>query len=131
MRRRLGTTVLLTLAALASWSCESGPVAGELTVSLVTPNSDDGAILVRVIASAPMEVTNAVVACGNCRLFKEQPSPTELRAVVTGDLVAGPLLRVSVTDTKTPSSYTVQIQQVASRTFQVRATTGYSLTVGQ
>jgi len=129
VRRRLGATVLLALAALTVGSCEPGPVAGDLTLSLVTPNSDDGAILVRVFASAPMEVTNAVVACGNCRLFKEQPSPSELRAVVTGDLVAGPLLRVSVTDTKTPSSYTVQIQQVASRTYQVRSTSGYSLTI--
>jgi hypothetical protein len=52
-------------------------------------------------------------------------------AVVTGSLVAGPLMHVSVTDTKSPSSYTVQIYQVASRTYQVRPTSGYSLTIGQ
>jgi hypothetical protein len=117
-------------AALALGSC-SGPVAGDLTVSLVTPNSDDGAILVQVTASESKEVTGATVACSGCKIFQEQPSATELLAVVTGDLVAGPLVQVSVTDTKSPSSYAVRIRQAASRTYQVRSTSGYSLTIGQ
>ena len=119
---------LLAGAALTLGSC-SGPVAGDLTVSLVTPNSDDGAVLVKVTASESKEVTGASVACSGCQIFLEQPSATELRAVITGTVAAGPLLRVSVTDTKSPSSYTVQIQQVASRTYQLRSTGGYSLTV--
>lgn len=130
MTRRLPRLALLAGLALGLGSC-SGPVAGELTISLATPNSDDGAILVRVTASASKEITSAAVACTGCRIFMEQPSATELRAVVTGDLVAGPLVRVSVTDTKSPDAYTVQIQQVASRTFQVRPTSGYSLTIAQ
>lgn len=129
MKRLLGLG-MLAVAALALGSC-SGPVAGDLTVTLVTPNSDDGAILVRVTASASKEVTGATVVCGGCKIFKEQPSATELVAVVTGNLVAGPLVRVSVTDTKSPKSYTVQVQQVASRTYQVRSLSGYSLTIGQ
>ncbi len=131
MRPRLGTMVLLALALLASGSCSSAPVAGELTISLVTPNSDDGAIVVWVFAAESKEVTSATVACTGCRIFMEQPSATELRAVVTGELAAGPLIRVSVTDTKEPSSYTAQITALATRTFQVRSASGYSLTVGQ
>ena len=130
MTRRVAGLGLLAVLALLSGSC-SGPVAGELTISLVTPNSDDGAIVVRVTASESKEITSAMVACGGCRIFMEQPSATELRAVVTGDLAAGPLVRVSVTDTKQPSSYTAQITAVAGRTFQVRSASGYSLTVGQ
>ncbi len=130
MTRLLPRFAWLAGLALALGSC-SGPVAGELTISLVTPNSDDGAILVTVTASESKEVTSAAVACSGCQIFKEQPSATELRAVVTGNLVAGPLVRVGVTDTKSPKSYTVLIQQVASRTYQVRSTGGYSLTIGQ
>lgn len=119
---------LLAGAALTLGSC-SGPVAGDLTVSLVTPNSDDGAVLVKVTASDSKELTGASVACSGCQIFMERPSTTEIRAVITGTVVAGPMLRVSVTDTKSPSSYTVQITQVASRTYQPRSTSGYSLTV--
>jgi hypothetical protein len=124
--------MLALLAALPVFagSC-SGPVAGELTISLVTPNSDDGAILVRVTASESKEVTSITVVCSGCTIFKEQPSATEVRAVVTGNLAAGPLVRIGVSDTKSPDAYSAQVQQVASRTYQVRATSGYALTVGQ
>lgn len=131
MTRRSGRLALLALAALALGSCSSGPVAGDLTISLVTPNSDDGAIVVRVTAAESKEISSAIQVCSGCRLFMEKPSATEVRAVLTGDLVAGPLLRIAVTDTKEPSSYTAQITGVASRTYQVRSASGYSLTVGQ
>ncbi len=130
MTRRLSRLALLAGLALTLGSC-SGPVAGELTITLATPNSDDGAILVVVTASESKEITSATLACSGCQIFQEQPSATELRAVITGDLVAGPLVRVSVTDTKSPDAYRVQIQQVASRTFQVRLTSRYSLTIGK
>ena len=129
MTRRSGPRTLVALAALVLLGCTSAPVAGDLTISLVTPNSDDGAIVVRVTASESKEITGVALACGTCQLFKEQPSATEVRAVLTGDLVAGPLLRVTVTDTKEPASYTAQITAVASRSYQVRAASGYSLTV--
>lgn len=130
MSPRLWMLALLFALAVSAGSC-SGPVAGDLTISLVTPNSDDGAIVVRVTASESKEVTSVTVVCSGCKIFKEQPSATELRAVVTGNLVAGPLVRVGVSDTKAPDAYSVQVQQVASRTYQVRSTSGYSLTIGQ
>ena len=130
MKRYAFTLAAVPGVALAASASCSGPVAGELTVSLTTPNTDDGAIKVRVTASESKEITGISVACNGCRLFFEQPSPTELLAVVTGDLAAGPLLRVSVSDTKAPSAYSVQISQVASRTFQLRSTSRYGLTIG-
>jgi hypothetical protein len=127
MRRLVRALIALALpAALATCS---GPVAGDLTVSLVTPNADDGAIVVRVTASQSKEITSAAVACTGCRIFAEQPSSTELRAVLTGELVAGPLVRVSVSDTKTPDAYSVQIVQVANRSYQLRSPSGYSLSI--
>jgi hypothetical protein len=131
VKPRLGRLAWIAALALAAGSCSSGPVAGDLTMSLSTPNSDDGAIVVRVTGSTSKEITRAAAACSGCRIFLEQPSATELRAVVTGSLVAGPLLTLSVSDTKSPGAYTTQVQQVASRTFQVRSTSGYSLTIGQ
>jgi hypothetical protein len=120
---------LAILALPAALATCSGPVAGDLTVSLVTPNADDGAIVVRVTASQSKEITGAAVACTGCRIFTEQPSSTELRAVVTGDLVAGPLVHVSVSDTKAPAAYSVQIVQVANRSYQLRSSSGYSFSI--
>lgn len=130
MSPRVRMLALLAAIAVSLGSC-SGPAAGELTISLATPNSDDGAIVVRVTASDSREVTGITVLCGGCQIFTEQPSATEVRAVVTGNLVAGPLVRVGVSDTKSPDAYSAQVQQVASRTYQVRSASGYSLTVGQ
>jgi hypothetical protein len=125
-------SLLRALAALALplvlATC-SGPTAGDLTISLVTPNSDDGAIVVTVTASQSKEIISAAVACTGCRIFAEQPSSTELRAVVTGNLAAGPLVRVSVSDTGAPKAYSVQIVQVASRSYQLRSTSGYSFSI--
>jgi hypothetical protein len=127
MKRLLGLVAALGLPLVLA-TC-SGPVAGDLTISLVTPNSDDGAIVVKVTASQSKEISSATVACTGCRIFAEQPSTTELRAVVTGNVAAGPLVRVSVSDTKAPDAYTVQIVQVASRSYQLRSTSGYSLSI--
>jgi len=128
MIRRAIQLALLLGAAVALGSC-SGPVAGDLTVSLVTPNSDDGAVLLKVTASESKEVTSASAACSGCQIFMEKVSATELRAVITGNVVAGALARVSVSDTRSPSSYSVQIQQVASRSYQSRSISPYSATV--
>jgi hypothetical protein len=46
-----------------------------------------------------------------------------------GDLAAGTLFRISVPDTKVLTSYSVQINQVSSRTFALRNTMGYSITL--
>jgi uncharacterized protein (DUF2141 family) len=126
VRAAAALAALVLPAVLATCS---GPTAGDLTVSLVTPNSDDGAIVVRVTASQSKEITSAAVACTGCRIFAEQPSATELRAVVTGDLTAGPLVRIAVSDAGAPTAYTVRIVQVASRSYQLRSPSGYSLSI--
>ena len=125
---RLGRVLAALALPLVLATC-SGPTAGDLTVSLVTPNSDDGAIVMQVTAAQSKEITAAAAACTGCTIFSEQVSSTELRAVVTGNLAAGPLARISVTDTGSPKSYTVQIVQVASRSYQLRSTSGYSLSI--
>jgi uncharacterized protein (DUF2141 family) len=123
---------LFALAAVALFvaaGCTTAPVAGELTVNLTTPNTDDGALLVRIRGSGAELVTNASAACSGCKMFKAVVSDTEIRAVITGAINAGAVARVSVSDVNNAASYAVDILDVASRTYVKRATTGYSLSL--
>ncbi len=114
--------------ALASLSCD-GPEAGEFTVDLVTPNGDDGAAVLSVASASPKELLGIAAACNGCRIFFEQVSESEIRAVVTGPLSGGPLVRVTVSDVGAKSAYTARLQQVASRNFELRPIAGYRLAV--
>src|SRR3972149_3952994 len=78
------------LASALVLSCFEGPTAGEVTLSLKTPNADDGAVAFVVTIPAPNEITGASAACDGCDVFTTQVSATELRGIVTGDLSAGP-----------------------------------------
>ena len=119
----------LALALLALGSCKDGPKAGDLAVDLATPNSDDGAIQFTASAVAPQTITAISSVCSGCKLFVVKVSDTQYKGVVTGNLAAGTLFRISVPDTKVLTSYSVQINQVSSRTFALRNTMGYSITL--
>ena len=84
---------LALLVSALVLSCFDGPVAGEVTLSLTTPNTDDGAVSFTVTVPAPNEVTGATATCDGCEVFATRVSATELRGIVTGDLPAGPVVR--------------------------------------
>ena len=125
MSRRV-VAVFLGCLVLVLGSCKEGPKAGELEVSLTTPNSDDGAIQFTATAATPLTITGATAACAGCKIFLVKISNTQYRGVVTGNVVAGPLMRLSVPDTRVRSSYTIQLNAIASRTFVIRSINGYS-----
>lgn len=127
MRRRLWSLGALA-GILASLSCD-GPRAGELTLHLTTPNTDDGAVVLRVLTADPDVITGATAACGGCRIFPLVVSDTELRAVVTGDINAGLIARIAVSDVKKPSTYSAQVSQVASRAFVLLPASSYAITI--
>lgn len=104
------------------------PVSGALSVVLTTPNTDDGAIIFEAVANGTT-ISGVTPLCSDCRLFFEQVSTTHVKGVVTGNLQGGPLVQLSVSDVKRPSSYTVRVVEVASQKFQLRSTTGYRLDV--
>ncbi len=112
--------------ALALLSCD-GPEVGELSVNLVSPNSDDGAVVLSVTSVSSKELLGIAAACNGCRVFSEQVSANEIRAVVTGPLSAGPLVRVTVSDVGDKSAYSARLHQVANRSFELRPLAGYSL----
>lgn len=124
MRRALGV-----LASALVLSCFDGPTAGEVTLVLKTPNADDGAMAFVVTIPAPNEISGASAACDGCDVFSTKVSATELRGIVTGDLSAGPVVRLAVSQGGPNQAYHVQVLEVASRQFAARASSGYYLTV--
>lgn len=128
--KRLAGWMLVGLALLGAGSCSdsSGPVAGELTVSLVTPNpGNDGAILFTV--TGPALLTSATAASG-LRVFA-QPLGMATRFAVTGTLTNGAVLIVGVADLSKATQYSATVQNVAAPDFQLRSLSGYSLTVSR
>ncbi len=128
---RLGGRVLMAVALLSAGSCGSdgtGPVAGLLTVSLVTPNPNaDGAILLSV--TGPAALASATAPTG-LRVFG-QPLATTTRFAVTGTLTTGAILSIGVADVNQVAQYKATVQAVAAADFSLRSLSGYSLTVAK
>lgn len=105
----------------------TGPDDSAVTVSLSTPNADDGALLVVVSGGALTDVQPASAAY---QLFWRAVSDTETRVIVVGDIQAGPLFTVDAT--VEPAALAVGATEIASRTDVLRPTTaGYSFTVSR
>ncbi len=105
----------------------TGPVAGVLKVSLVTPNADDGAVLF-TISGGP--VSSVETASPSFQVYAAIPDTNTARVLVTGDLVAGTVALLHVADTRRAASYRATIAQAASRSsFAQQVLTGYSLRV--
>ena len=125
MRRRW----ILAGAGLLAFACLDGPTPGEVTLGLQTPNQDDGAVSFRILVSAPNEVTGVTATCDSCMAFVSRVSATELRAIITGNLAAGPVARIAVLDGSPNQAYSVRVLEIASRTLTPRDVTGYTLSV--
>jgi len=125
-RRVLGG---LALGALLVVGCGGdkpvGPVAGELTLTLATPNLTDGALLLRVVGTI-----ESVTPVGNYRV-ESAPLPGGMtRIIVTGTITSGPLVRIRVPDVGVAAQYLALVEQAAHRqTFALLSTTEYQVTV--
>jgi hypothetical protein len=126
--RRVAGILAVGLAAFTVTTCDSGPTAGELIISLTSSNADDGAIQFTAKATAPDSIIGATALCTGCQVFTAKVSATELRGVVTGNITAGPLVRIGVTDVNKPELYSASFVAAASKTFKVQTGT-YSLAV--
>lgn len=110
-RALLGISVLLVLAQL---SCgDSGPVAGDVALSYVSPGGDDQAIRLTVTASAPLTLDDLTATCSGCQAFVRKVSDTEIRAILYGPLPSGNVALVSVSDIGVLSGYSVSLHEVA------------------
>jgi hypothetical protein len=116
---------------LVAGSCQEGPTAGDLVVNLVSPNSDDGAVKFTLTGPPSAGITALTAACGNCRLFSARRGDAEYQGVIIGDLTAGALLRMTVADVKKAGNYVGRVDEVSSRTSELRTASAYSLTVSR
>ena len=122
----VGLSVALMGAGLACGGGSTGPKAGTATVSLVTPNSDDGAVQLTLTGPGLANVQSATSAY---HVYSRVVSAGELRVIVVGDLTAGVVLTVSVDDVNKVGQYGGTVVDAASRTDVSRtALAGYGVT---
>ena len=101
--------------------------AGALTVSLATPNTDDGALLLEVKGPSIRGVTTKSAAL---QVYADTMSTTTVRTVVAGNLSSGGLFTFQVPDVNAAGSYTVTIVDIADRQNRLRSgANGYVLTI--
>jgi hypothetical protein len=135
---------LLTVAALAlAIGCSSDhatspsppapppppplPAPGNAVVSLTTPNSDDGAV---VVALRGPGLTTPEASDSATLFYSRMASDSEARVIVVGNVTSGPIFNFKIAHGKDVSAYSAIIQQVATRGDSLRANTnGYTLTI--
>jgi hypothetical protein len=117
----------LLLAAVLTAACGgSDGASGTLRVSLTSPNTDDGAVMLQVTGDI-----DSVTAPAGLTLYEATPSATVVRAIVTGNIASGrTVLTLHVPDVGRASSYATQLLQVSARgTYVQRPVGGYTLQV--
>jgi hypothetical protein len=124
---RLTALCAISATALVLGSCDSGPRAGDLTASLTTSHQELGAAMFRVTATAPYTIEGLTGACNGCRAFLSRVSEGEVRGIVTGPFGAGQLVHVTVSDTRTPAAYGIQLLELARPDYGLAALSGSSL----
>ena len=129
---------LIVLAAALGLTCKdegtapSTPNAPDapvtsLVVSLTTPQSDDGAILVTVRGPALATIQSA---SPDYLVFSNAVSANEARVIVVGDLERGSVFTVALGGSARLSDYSASIGQVATRADVLRAdVAGYRMTI--
>ena len=104
---------------------ETKAVPGWLTVQLDTPNTDDGAIQLRVSGPA----IDSIKAETRFDGFGVT-SGSSANLVITGSISDGTVARFRVPDVGRAAQYSVSVQAVAQRsTYELRSVTGYAASV--
>jgi hypothetical protein len=98
------------LVPLTGCSNNTGPTGATLGVTLSSPHSDDGAVLL-TIAGGPVDSVEAI----GYGVYTARAGTGTLRLIVTGDLGGGPIARIHVPDPRQAPFYTAKVVQVAAR----------------
>lgn len=114
-------TVAAACAALLLAACgdESRPVAGDLAVTASTAPVGARAVLLRIVG--PVNSVTAPPGAPH-RVYATTTADTTKVAVIAPigvTLTAGPLLRISVPDTRRAAAYTVTALQASSASYQL------------
>ena len=131
LNTRLYVVMVLALGLVAGIACSddeepTGPTAGTLSVTLTTPNMDDGAILFEVTGP---DIVSVTVTVPEHYTHVGQDGST-LTIVVVGNIESGLLVGIDVPDVGAVASYSATATEVADRTNELRSSlSGYELTV--
>ena len=119
------------VGALAAVACtdDSGlgtpPHSGTLTVRLITPHDDDGALTFELTGPT---VESPVAADASLRLFVRGVDASTVRGAVIGTLTDGAMLTLQVPDVGAAAGYTARVLEVADRENALRTSlAGYEL----
>ena len=110
-------------------TAQQPPTPGELVVRLSSPSGDDAAVKFSLTASTGT-ISGVVESCSGCKLFLARRSETRYEGIVIGAVSPGPLLRVSVSDTRRSSDYTGKVEEVSGPDLALRDPAAYSLAFG-
>jgi hypothetical protein len=110
----------------------TAPVPGHLVVLLTSPNTNDGAILIRVEGGQLDSIS--LVSGSTHRVQFTRPTASTARLIVVGTAVkpiaTGELLNLWVPDVAKVSLYSAKVDQAAARvTYAQRAVDGYVLRI--
>jgi len=127
MNARMALAAAVLLAAAACSDSTTPQTPGVVTLSLVTPNADDGAMA--LVLTGP-GITSIASGSGAYAVYWRVVSPTQARVIVVGDLSNGVLATAQVAEANRLTGYHVGILEVATRSDAVRASTaGYAITL--
>lgn len=125
MTRSLGCVVLLGILACAE-APAAAPEPGVLVVDVVSSTVAEGALLF-TISGGPVD---GVESGERTVTMRADESGTHL--LLTGALVPGTIVRISVPDVSAARAYTVALEQVADgRTFALLDPASVSLRIGR
>jgi hypothetical protein len=127
---------LAAALALCSPGCNSetstapsSTTSGPVTVSLATPNLDDGALMIIVKGAGPPTITPV---SGAYQVYWRLAEAGETRVIVVGDISAGPLFTATPPPGGSSSGISASVTEVATRANALRSSTaGYTLTVSR
>ena len=119
-------TLLAGIIACGGNTEPAGPKAGTLIAVLNTPNSQDGALVVRIVG----EQTALKVSASYRMDTGTQIPGTTMRVIISGQIADGDLLEFHVTDISKIASYVVVVEQAAARdTYALLDASGYNVTL--
>jgi hypothetical protein len=127
-RRFVLVTTALALALVGG--CDRGgtaPVGGEATLELATDHADLAALTFTVRTTGGTRITGMEAVRTGQSLHFRVVGDTLAHGALFGDITAGPLVRVGVSDTRRLERVTATVTELAGPDYALRPTAGVTL----
>ncbi len=131
--RKSGAVVLAAITLACSGDSGNGGTGvpqdvsdpGFVNVTLSTPNSNDGALLLRLSGGV---IDSLTASSGS--IFFAATGTNAFRVMVAGTITDGPIVRFWMPDRRNVSQYVATLEQAAARsTYEQQSIGGYSLSI--